>query len=138
MPGLPTGLAPLAFPAHQFLGLRARLRPPLRPALGRIARRRTRTRARILACLLLKPLQPIPVLLNRGRQLENELHTRLTPRVINRLRLGAVHACKIRCINKESLPQAPTTERLRIPSGHERTRDASRGRDSFPPCSHPC
>src|SRR5215212_6748379 len=52
------------------------------------------------------------MLLNRGRQLENELDTRLTPRVINRLRLGAVHACKIRCTNKESLPQAPTTERL--------------------------
>ncbi len=40
--------------------------------------------------------------------------TRLTPRVIDRLRLRAVHACKIRCTNKESLPQAPTTERLRF------------------------
>ena len=50
--------------------------------------------------------------LNPGRQLENELNTRLTPRVINRLRLGTIHACKIRCTNQESLPQAPTTERL--------------------------
>jgi hypothetical protein len=31
MPGLPTGLATLAVTAHQFLGLRARLGPPLRP-----------------------------------------------------------------------------------------------------------
>src|SRR4051812_28163031 len=112
MPALPTSLAPLAFPAHQFLGHRARLRPPLCPALGRIGRRRTRARARILTRLLLQRLQPIPVLLNRACQLENELHTRLTPRVIDRLRLSTLHACKIRCTNKESLPQAPTTERL--------------------------
>jgi hypothetical protein len=54
------------------------------------------------------------VLLNPRGQLENELNTYLPARVIDRLRLGAVHACKIRCTNKESLPKAPTTERLRF------------------------
>jgi hypothetical protein len=34
--GLPASLAPLALPAHQFLGLLARLRTPLRPRLRRI------------------------------------------------------------------------------------------------------
>ena len=95
MPGLPTSLAALAFSAYQFLGLRASLRPPLRPRLRRIHRRRRGTRARILACLLLEPPQPILVLLNPAREIENELNTRHTPRVINRLRLGAIHACKI-------------------------------------------
>src|SRR3954451_9221819 len=47
-----------------------------------------------------------------AREIENELDARLTPCVIDRLRLRAVHACKIRCTNKESLSQAPTTERL--------------------------
>jgi hypothetical protein len=51
-------------------------------------------------------------LLNAARELENELNTHRTPRVIDRLRLGTVHACKIRCTNQESLQQAPTTERL--------------------------
>ena len=55
------------------------------------------------------------MLLNPGRQLENELNTRLTTRVIDRLRLGTIHAYKIRCTNKESLPKAPTTERLQKP-----------------------
>jgi hypothetical protein len=40
MSGLPTSLAALTFPTHQFLGLRASLRPPLRPRLRRIHRRR--------------------------------------------------------------------------------------------------
>ena len=62
-----------------------------------------------------QPPQPILVPLNPAREIENELNTRLTPRVINRLRLGTIHACKIRCTNKESLPQAPTTERLQKP-----------------------
>ena len=47
-----------------------------------------------------------------SRKAENELDTRLTPRVINRFRLRALHYCKIRCRLQESLPQAPTTERL--------------------------
>lgn len=46
---------------------------------------------------------------------ENELNTRLTPRVIDRLRRHTFHARKIRCTNKETLPQAPTTERLPDP-----------------------
>ena len=41
MPGLPTSLASLAIPAQQLLGFRTRLRPPLRPRLGRIGRRRS-------------------------------------------------------------------------------------------------
>ncbi|MGZ6565290.1 MAG: hypothetical protein ACXVH1_38145, partial [Solirubrobacteraceae bacterium] len=45
-------------------------------------------------------------------QLENELDTHLPTGVIDRLRLGPIHARKIRCNNKESLPKAPTTERL--------------------------
>ena len=52
------------------------------------------------------------MLLNPGREIENELHTRLTTRVKDRLRLDALHACKIRCTNKKPLPKAPTTERL--------------------------
>jgi len=40
VPGLPTSLTPLAFSAHQLLGLRARLRPPLSTRLRRILRRR--------------------------------------------------------------------------------------------------
>ena len=40
MPGLPTRVAPLTLPTHQLLGLRARLRPPLRARLRRILRRR--------------------------------------------------------------------------------------------------
>ena len=112
MPGLPTSLAPLTLPAHQLLRLRARLRPPLSTRLRRIHRRRPRAHARVLASLLLEPLQPIPVLLNHSREIKNELNTRLTTRVIDRLRLHAVHTCKIRCTKQESLPQAPTTERL--------------------------
>ena len=50
-----------------------------------------------------------------AREIENELNTRLTPRVIDRLRLRAVHTCKIRCTKQESLPKAPTTERLQKP-----------------------
>ena len=49
---------------------------------------------------------------NLSRKAENELDTRLTPRVINRFRLRALHDCKIRCRLQESLPLAPTTERL--------------------------
>jgi hypothetical protein len=79
VPRLPTGLALLALTAHQLLGLRPRLRSPLRARLGRIHRWRRRARARILARLLLQPLQPIPMLLNLGRQLEHELDTRLAP-----------------------------------------------------------
>jgi hypothetical protein len=112
MPRLPTSPTPLPLP-HQLLRLRARLRPPLRTCLRRIHRRRLGTRTRVLPRLLLEPIQPIPVLLNPARQLENERNTRLTPRVIDRLRLGALHTCKIRCTNKETLPKAPTTKRLR-------------------------
>ena len=115
MPRLSTSLTFAALPAHQLLRFLARLRPPLRPRFRRIHRRRLGTRARVLPRLLLKPLQSIVVLLNPGRQLKNELNTCLTPRVINRLRLGALHTCKIRCTNKESLPKTPTTERLHKP-----------------------
>ena len=112
MPGLSTLRSALTLAAHQLLGLRPRLRPPLRARLGRIGRRRLGTRTRVLTRLLLQAPQPILVLLNPAGQLENELNTRLTPRVIDRLRLRAVHTCKIRCTNKEYLPKAPTTERL--------------------------
>jgi len=40
MSGLRTAFATLALPAHQLLGLRASLRPPLRARLGLILRRR--------------------------------------------------------------------------------------------------
>ena len=56
MPGLPASLATLALPAHQLFGLRTRLRPPLRARLGRIGRRRLRTRPRVLPGLRLQPL----------------------------------------------------------------------------------
>jgi hypothetical protein len=54
------------------------------------------------------------VLLNPGGQLENELDTNLPTGVKDRLRLGTIHACKIRCTNKEPLPKASTTERLPV------------------------
>ena len=78
MPGLATSLAPLGLPAHQLLGFRTRLRSPLSARLRRIHRRRLGTRARILPHLLLQPPQPIIVLLDPARQLENEVNTRLT------------------------------------------------------------
>jgi hypothetical protein len=112
VPGLPTLRSALALPAHQLLGLRTRLRPPLRARLGRIGRRRLGASPRILTRLLLQPPQPILVLPDPARQLKNELDTRLTPRVVDRLRLRTIHVCKIRCTNEEPLPQAPTTERL--------------------------
>ena len=43
---------------------------------------------------------------NLSRQTKNELDTRLTPRVIDRLRLRTLHNCKIRCTLQESLPMA--------------------------------
>jgi hypothetical protein len=54
MPRLTARLALLALPAHQFLGLRARFRSPLRPRLRRIRRRRLGTRPRVLAGLRLQ------------------------------------------------------------------------------------
>ncbi len=114
MPGLPTRLAPLPLSAQQLLRFRARLRPPLRPRLGRIGQRRPRARTRVLAHPLLQTPQPLPMLLDPPRQLKNELNTRLTPRVKNRLRLGTIHARKIRCNKQESSPLAPTTERLPV------------------------
>jgi hypothetical protein len=92
MAGLPPSLAPLALPAHQLLGPRTRLRTSLRARLGRILSRRLRTRARILPRLLLQPPQPILVLLDPPRQLKDEIDTRLTPQVVNRLRLDTIHA----------------------------------------------
>ena len=79
MPGLPASLAALTFPPHQFLGLRTRLRPPLRTRLRRIRRRRLGARARVLPRLLLKPLQSILVPSDRVGEIKNELDTRLTP-----------------------------------------------------------
>jgi hypothetical protein len=79
MPELPTSLAALPVPPHQLLRLRARLRTPLRPRLRRIRRRRLGTRARVLASLLLEPLQPILMLLKPAREINNELDTPLTP-----------------------------------------------------------
>ena len=79
MPGLPASLAALTFPPHQFLGLRTRLRPPLRTRLRRIRRRRLGARARVLPRLLLKPLQSILVPTDRVGEIKNELDTRLTP-----------------------------------------------------------
>ena len=52
------------------------------------------------------------MLLNPGRQLENELDTHVPAGVIDRFRLGTLHTRKIRCNKQETLPQAPTTERL--------------------------
>jgi hypothetical protein len=112
VPRLTASLALLALATHQLLRLRTRFRTPLRPRLRWIHRRRPGARARVLTCLLLQSLQPILVLLEPANQIENELNTSLTPRVINRLRIDAIHTRKIRCTKEESLPQAPTTERL--------------------------
>src|SRR5271165_1427299 len=114
VPLLSALLTALTLPAQKLLRLRSRLRPPLRPRLRRILRRRPRTRAGVLTRLLLQPLQTILVLLDPARQRQNELDARLTTRVIDRLRLHAVHNRKIRCTKQESLPTAPTTERLQV------------------------
>jgi hypothetical protein len=114
MPRLATRLAPQTFLARQLLRLRSRFRSALLPRLRWIRRRRLGTRARVLPCLLLQPLQAIRVLPNLGSETNNELDTRLTPRVINRLRLRTLHDRKIRCTLQESLPTAPTTERLHL------------------------
>ena len=60
----------------------------------------------------LQPGQPLLELLHPSSKINNELHAYLTPRVIDRLRLDTVHNRKIRCTKQETLPQAPTTERL--------------------------
>ena len=112
MPRLPTLLASLTLPPRKLLGLLPRLRPPLLPRLGGILRRWLGARTRILTRLRLQTTQPLLHLPHPSSEIKNELHTRLTPRVIDRLGLRALHNCKIRCTNKESRPQAPTTERL--------------------------
>jgi hypothetical protein len=107
----PLGLATLG---QQLLGLRARLRPPLLTRLRWILRRRPRTGPRVLARLRLQATQPLLEPLNPTRQLEDELNTRLAPRIIDRLRLDSIHPNKIRCITKRSWLWNPTTERLRF------------------------
>ncbi len=65
-----------------------------------------RTRARILTRPGLQPTQPLLQRLHARSEIENELHA-TSRRVINRLRLGTLHARKIRCNKQESLPKAP-------------------------------
>ena len=113
MPRLPASLTLLALPAHQFLGLRSRLRTPLRPRLRRITRRRLGTRTRILTRRSLQTTQPLLQQLHPGSEINKELDAHLPTSVINRLRLRTFHVRKIRCNKQESLPKAPTTERLR-------------------------
>ena len=132
VPRLTARLTLLALPAHQLLRLRTRFRTPLRPRLRWIHRRRPRAHARVLTCLLLQSLQPILMLRKPVREINDELNTRLTPRVINRLRLRAIHARKIRCTNKESLPLAPTAERLQKTRRLRGFRYGYRYRDSNP------
>ena len=67
---------------------------------------------RIPAQLLLQPSDPLLQSHHRTRQAENHLNTTLPPRVVNRLRLGAVHNPKIRRITRRSLLWRPTSERL--------------------------
>ena len=115
MPRLPSNLTLLALSAHQLLRLRARVRPPLRPRLRRIGRRRPRTRPRVLPRLRLQTIQPLLQLPHPSNEIENELNTRISAGVIDRLCLGTIHIpCKIRCNKQESLPKAPTTERLQL------------------------
>jgi hypothetical protein len=66
-----------ALPGQQLLRLRARPRTPLLTRLGRILRGRLRTRARVLARLLLQSSQPILVLLHPRREIEDELHAHI-------------------------------------------------------------
>ena len=114
MPRLPTSPTPFSLRAHQLLRLRARLRPPLRTRLRRIRRRRPRTRPRVLTRRSLQTTQALLERLHTGSEIEHEPHTHFPTGVINRLRLRTIHACKIRCAKQESLPQSPTTERLRL------------------------
>src|SRR5271166_327104 len=116
---MPRLAARLALPTEKLLGLRPGLRPTLLTSLRRIRRRRPRARPRVLAKLLLKPpdppLKPLALTaepLYRPRQLHEHLNAALPSRVIDRLRLGAVHTPKIRPADNRSLLWRPTTERL--------------------------
>src|SRR5215212_1534981 len=111
MPRLPTGLAPSA---RQLLGLRPGLGPPLLTRRGRIARRRFRTRARVLPRLLFQPPQPLLEALHPPREIEHDPHAHIPTRVIDRLSLGTIHTPKIRRKQPRTLLWRPTTERLRF------------------------
>src|SRR5881275_2630734 len=77
------------------------------PCLRRIRRRRRRARARVLPRLRLWASHALLKLLHTCSEIKDELHTHLAPRVIDRLRLRALHARKIRCTKVESSPPAP-------------------------------
>ena len=96
MPRLTPGLTLPALQAHQLLGLRTRLSPPLSPCLRWILGRRPGARARVLTRCRLQTSQPLLKLLDPRSEIENELDTRLTTSVIDRLRLRALHNPRIR------------------------------------------
>src|SRR5438034_9565810 len=109
VPGLAARLA-----LTRALGPRLRLRPRLRPALGprfwQVLGRWLRGVARVLARLLLKPTHPLlePLTppgqpLTRPRQPKDHLNATLPPRLVDRLRLRAVHTPKIRGERRRSL-----------------------------------
>ena len=79
---MPRLTACLAILTRQLLRPRPRLRPTLLTRLRRIRRRRHRTRPRIPPRLLLQPPQPLLVPLHPGREIEDELHANIPPRVI--------------------------------------------------------
>jgi hypothetical protein len=123
---LATRAAMTALPARltqHLLGLHPRLRTALLTRRRRIRRRRLRTIARALTSLLLQLAHPLlkprvrnAQLVKRPRQLENELHAALPARVVDRLRLAALHTPKIRPRYTRSLLWRPTTERLQEPA----------------------
>jgi hypothetical protein len=121
MPILPARLARDSILGQRLLRLRARLRPPLLTRLRRIRRRRLRTRPRVSPHLFLQPTDPLLEQLtssrqplNRGGQLQNELHTALAPAVIDRLRLRTVHTPRIRRRTRRSWLCTPRLNGYRI------------------------
>ena len=106
MTGLTARLTLLGVLASQILSFLPRLRPTLLTSLRSISRRWRGAITRSGSHLLLDRAQPL-------LQPHQELHTRLTPRVINRLSLRPLHTNHVRRpANQTLLCKAQRTERL--------------------------
>ena len=89
-------LVPASALGQQLLGLRACFLAPLLTRLGWILRWRPRTRPRVTPRLILKPPDPLLQPLHRRGQLQQSLHARLAPTVVDRLGLSPFHNRNIR------------------------------------------
>src|SRR5215208_2221746 len=89
-------LVPASALGQQLLGLRACFLAPLLTRLGWILRWRPRTRPRVTPRLILKPPDPLLQPLHRRGQLQQSLHARLAPTVVDRIGLSPFHNRNIR------------------------------------------